>query len=387
MNSINLKGHFTKTEIWSPITSYYDQLAAPNSGLMYANTPWSGHYDVQSTIWVTAHTTQFVEPGWKYIDSACGYLPNDSGTYVTLHAPLKAKSDADWSVVLETVAANRPQHVTLTIGNGLKTSEVSIWQTNGQRSFEKIASLPVRNHEIVYDFEPDGIYTVTSTTGQGKGITSPPAPAAFPFPYSDDFESVPQGRTAKFLSDQDGAFEAQACERRSGICLKQQVTEKPIPWSTLPAPFTLAGDVKWTNYSVSVDVLIPAQGAATVQGRVDTADLFKDKEAIYPSGYVFRVETSGAWSLLSTQLQHPTVILAQGTAHLSANWHRLGLQFRGNQITAILDGHDMTSVQDASHSAGMIAIGSNWTAVEFDNLQVSNLTDPDAALANAGFCM
>jgi len=370
-NENYLKAHFTKTEIWSPVTSYYDLLAAPNSGLMYANTPWSGHYDVQSTIWVTAHTTQFVDPGWKYIDSACGYLPNDSGTYVAFHAPLKAGTDADWSVVLETVAANRPQHVTLTIGNGLSTAAVSIWQTNAHHTFEKIATVPVRNRELVYDFEPDSIYTITTTTGQARGTTSPPAPAPFPFPYSDDFESVPRGRTAKFLSDQDGAFEAQPCDRRSGMCLKQQVTRKPIPWFTLPDPFTLAGDVKWTDYTVEVDALIPTDGAATVQGRIDTADLFKDKHVLYPSGYIFRVEASGAWSLLSTQLQHPTVTIAQGKVSLSSNWHHLALQFQANRITALLDGGPVTSVQDASHSAGMVAIGSNWTAVEFDNLKVS----------------
>ena len=71
-NQNYLQGSLTATEIWSPITSYYDNLAAPNSGLMYANTPWSGHYDVQSAIWVTAHTTQFAQPGWQYLDSASG---------------------------------------------------------------------------------------------------------------------------------------------------------------------------------------------------------------------------------------------------------------------------------------------------------------------------
>ena len=81
-----LEGAMTKTEIWSPITSYYDILAAPNSGLMYANTPWSGYYDVQSTIWVTAHTTQFAQPGWQYLDASSGYLP-EKGTYVTLRSP------------------------------------------------------------------------------------------------------------------------------------------------------------------------------------------------------------------------------------------------------------------------------------------------------------
>ena len=54
-----ITGKMTATEIWSPITSYYDILAAADSGLMRANTPWSGNYDVAPAIWATAHTTQF----------------------------------------------------------------------------------------------------------------------------------------------------------------------------------------------------------------------------------------------------------------------------------------------------------------------------------------
>ena len=105
-NQNYLEGSLTATEIWSPITSYYDNLAAPNSGLMYANTPWSGHYDVQGTIWATAHTTQFAQPGWQYLDSASGYLP-EKGSYVSLRSPDKK----NWSVVLETIGAKHPQTV------------------------------------------------------------------------------------------------------------------------------------------------------------------------------------------------------------------------------------------------------------------------------------
>jgi hypothetical protein len=32
-------------------------------GLMYAWQPWSGHYAVPPTVWASAHTTQFAEPG------------------------------------------------------------------------------------------------------------------------------------------------------------------------------------------------------------------------------------------------------------------------------------------------------------------------------------
>ena len=92
----------TKTEIWSPVSSYYDSLLLPDSGLMTANPPWSEHYDVQPAVWATAHTTQFAQPGWQYLDSACGYL-TAGGSYVTL------KSGEDYSVILETVDAREPQ--------------------------------------------------------------------------------------------------------------------------------------------------------------------------------------------------------------------------------------------------------------------------------------
>ena len=79
-------GRMTKTVIWSLISSYYDILPLPNSGPMKALEPWSGHYEVQPAIWAIAHTTQFAQPGWKYLDSGCGTLEGQ-GSYVTLRSP------------------------------------------------------------------------------------------------------------------------------------------------------------------------------------------------------------------------------------------------------------------------------------------------------------
>ncbi len=79
-------GKMTKTVIWSVVSSYYDNLPLPSSGVMRANTPWSGHYEVQPALWATAHTTQFAQPGWKYLDGGCGLLAG-GGSYVTLKAP------------------------------------------------------------------------------------------------------------------------------------------------------------------------------------------------------------------------------------------------------------------------------------------------------------
>ena len=366
-NQNYLQGSLTATEIWSPITSYYDNLAAPNSGLMYANTPWSGHYDVQSAIWVTAHTTQFAQPGWQYLDSASGALP-EKGSYVTL----RSSDNKNWSVVLETIGAQHPQTVSFRLAGGLATTEVHIWETNSTRTFERVGGVNPVNGEFEYTFDADSLYSLTTTTGQGKGTAQPPPAAAFPLPYADDFERTPLNHIPKYLSDQDGAFEVHRCDGRAGQCLEQVISSKPIPWGPLPDPFTLAGDAAWTDYSVGVDVHFLTAAAATVMGRIDSADVFQDGKARLPSGYVLRMEAGGAWELLSAEFKKPEVTLASGSAKIDRHaWHRLELRFRGKQIAASLDGVTLATVESAAHTHGMFALGTEWNHIQFDNLRVT----------------
>lgn len=366
-NENYLKGHFTATEIWSPITSYYDNLAAPNSGLMYANTPWSGHYDVQSAIWVTAHTTQFAQPGWTYLEKSCGDLP-ENGDYVTL----KSTDGKDWSVVLQTIDAKHPQSVQFTVAGGLSTATVHVWETNSSRSFEHVADVPVRDGKFSYTFDPDSLYSLTTTTGQHKGTAQPPAAAPFPLPYKESFESTQLDRSPKFLADQDGAFEVRKCEGRSGQCLEQLITDRPIPWGPLPDPWTMAGNADWADYKVGADVRIDGTGSAMVIGRIDSANVFADQQARLPSGYALRLHSDGVWELLSTAYHRPTRTLAQGKASIaSGEWHNLGLVFQGEKIAANLDGKALATVQDAAHKKGMIGIGSEWNRAQFDNLAVT----------------
>src|SRR5579875_753359 len=194
-NQNYLEGSLTATEIWSPITSYYDNLAAPNSGLMYANTPWSGNYKVQGTIWATAHTTQFAQPGWQYLDSSSGYLP-DKGSYVALGSPDKK----NWTVVLETIDAKTPQNVRFRLTGGLPDSKVHIWETNSSRTFEHVSDVMPKHGVFQYTFDPDSLYSLSTTTGQGKGTAVPPPPAPFPLPYADDFEHTALNRAPKYLA-------------------------------------------------------------------------------------------------------------------------------------------------------------------------------------------
>ncbi|HEY7305748.1 MAG TPA: hypothetical protein VH601_16600 [Bryobacteraceae bacterium] len=360
-----LQGAFTKTEIWSPITSYFENLAAPHSGLMYANTPWSGHYDVQGTIWATAHTTQFAQPGWQYMDSASGFLPGNAGTYVALKSP----QSHDWSIVLETIQAQKPQELRFRIAGGLSNGTVHVWETNSRKTFEHVADISPHDTAFAYTFEPDSLYSLTTTTGQGKGSAKPPPDKPFPLPYSEDFEGIAVNHTPKYLADQDGAFEVHPCQERAGRCLEQVITKKPIPWGPLPNPFTLTGDSNWTDYQVSAGALPVTANEVALMGRIDSADVFQDDKALWPSGYVLRVQKNGSWNLLSTAYKAPVRTLASGHTGISG-WMHLALAFHGDQITAAINGKQVASVHDSAHKAGMFAIGTDWGRAQFDDVRV-----------------
>lgn len=369
-NNNYLKGGFTATEIWSPITSYYGILAAPHSGLMIANTPWSGYYKVQGAIWATAHTTQFAQPGWQYLDQSCGYLP-EKGNYVTLKSP----NGRDWSVILQTIDAKHPQRVNFTIIEGLKDGPVHIWETNSTKTFDHVADVVVRNGKFSYTFDPDSLYSLTTTTGQHKGTAQPPSPAPFPFPWYENFQQTPLHGTAPYLSDQDGAFEVESCVQRKGHCLEQVVTQKPIPWgSILPDPWTLAGNVKWTDYRVSADVHFIGPGSVMLLGRIDSANVFADHKAVLPSGYVFQVDSNGQWALLSARYKEPTRTLAKGTFRGGvSDWIHLGLAFHGKQISASLNGKTIASIEDSAHTHGMFGLGTGWNRAQFGNLAITSI--------------
>jgi hypothetical protein len=52
------------------VSAFYPTVAFWNEGLMSATEPWSGHYVVPPTVWVTAHTTQFTKAGIsRYLQS------------------------------------------------------------------------------------------------------------------------------------------------------------------------------------------------------------------------------------------------------------------------------------------------------------------------------
>jgi hypothetical protein len=186
-------GKMTASIVWSPVTSYYDIFPIAGSGLMRANQPWSGHYEVQPAIWLTAHTTQFIQPGWKYLGgNACQMLP-EGGSRVAAISP----DGKDFSVVVETMDAKKPQKLSFRLAGGLAGAKLRAWQSTKKEQFLQIADIPVENGVFNLQAEPETVYSLTTTEGQHKGATVIPPSLPLPLPFKENFDGYPFGATPK----------------------------------------------------------------------------------------------------------------------------------------------------------------------------------------------
>lgn len=361
-----ISGKMTKTVIWSPITSYYDNLPLPGSGVMRANTPWSGYYDVQPALWATAHTTQFANPGWKYLDgSGCGYL-STAGSYVTL----KSTNGSDYSIIIETIDTGSSQTVTFNLTGGLSTGAVHVWRTNSSSNFVQLSDITPSVGSFTITLDGGSIYSLTTTTGQAKGTAAGPASSAFPYPYTDNFESYTVGLTPKYFSDQGGIFEVANRTVGSGKCLRQIMAQKGIEWHYHydPYPETFLGNTGWTDYEVISDVYIENSGYVSIFGRVGNIP----QNTNPPSGYWMKVDQAGNWEIKAS-----STTIASGTTSFSANaWHTLKLKFSGTSIQGYVDGVQIVGVSDSSYGSGMAGLGGGWNNAQFDNFTVQSFSGP-----------
>ncbi len=337
-------GRITSSLVWSPITSYYDILPIPGSGLMYANSPWSGNYLVQPGIWAMAHTTQFAQPGWQYLDNASALLT--VGSYVSL------KNGSDYSIIAETVDASQSQALSFKITGGLSSGPLHVWVSNATNQFVQAADIIPVNGQFTITLAPGSIYSLTTTTGQSKGITNPHAPAPFPFPYNDTFESYPLDQTAKYFSAMTGSFEIADCAGdRAGRCLRQAAPYSPIRWS-LAGPFepsSILGSSTWTDYQVSADVFFEEPGTVMLIAHMSGVEQNEGNL----KAYEFYLSNAGNWSLCRGKL----VCFASGSVPLTPNsWHTMKLAYNGGRLQGTIDQTVVTTLSDGSLISGMAGL-------------------------------
>jgi O-glycosyl hydrolase len=367
-------GKVTAAIYWPIVSAIYDNLPYDNIGLIKCNQPWSGHYVVTPSVWAMAHTAQFTQPGWRYIDGASGFFNDDPtgahGSYVTLKSP----DSKDYSVIIETVQAKAAQTVRFSV-TGFPNSAVHLWSTdftssNSSDWFVQQPDIVPAGGQFPLTIQPGYVYTVTTTTGQSKGAAPAPASGPFPMPYSEDFESYTTGKLAKYFSDMYGAFETTLCAGgRKGTCLSQVVPAEPTSWKkTANRPFTILGDLDWSDYRVSSDFLLQQPGSVDLIGRL--TGMSGDDT---PNSYLLRVSDSGLWSVLKSGAKQAEAVLASGqVSPLGVGaWHALSLEFHGGSLIARIDGVALQTVADSSYSKGMVGLGVvGYTLAQFDNFKV-----------------
>jgi galactosylceramidase len=217
----------TATISWSLIWSAYTNLVCNGAGLMRAHTPWSGNYEVSAPIWMSAHWTQFVAPGWRFLtvngggsgyirDPAAGPGARPAGTYVTLAPPSGA---ADVALIAETLVNDAciprdyaPVTATFTLAGGFPAAGTVLqaWRTTREAYFVRIDDVPVgADGSFTVQLPIDSITTYSTVTGATHGAfpASPiPAPAPWALPYADDFSSYAEDAMARYFSDQGGSW-------------------------------------------------------------------------------------------------------------------------------------------------------------------------------------
>ena len=369
---------------WPILASLYQNLYFHDQGLITATQPWSGAYSVGRTAWTIAQTTQFTSPGWKYLDTATGYLGGNrgNGSYVSYAAPDKSA----WSTVFETMDATASQTVTLSVAGGLPGGALHVWSTDlsapGTATPHMVQNVDLTASGGTYTLTlaPGHIYTVTTTTGQGAGSTTSPQRTQLALPYSDSFAGYSAGQEAKYLSSMNGAFQAASCGGgRTGECLRQMAPVQPIRWTAEHSdlPYTLMGDLGWSNYTVSSDILLEQSGsAAEIIGRAGSQGKFNGGL----NAYHLRLSDTGAWSLLKTSGSWTWTTLASGTvtAPGTNTWHNLSLSFQGTAITAKIDGSTVGTVADSSYGGGQVGLGTaGYYPVQYSHLSITPGTVPD----------
>jgi O-glycosyl hydrolase len=371
MNRHYIDAEVTGNLNWALISAWYDNFPIGGTGLMLAERPWSGYYEVGPSIWVDAHTTQFTQPGWRYLDGASGYSTGGAS-----HVALRSPDTNDYSVVIETLDSSDTETLRLDVTGGLSSGPVHVWSTDlttptTADDFVRQGSVDAADGAYDLTVEPGHVYTLSTTTGQAKGgaaSTADPG-AQLPLPYAEDFEQVGGLGLAHYFADVHGGFEAIRCAGgRDGTCYEQQVTRQPLTWhDTNMPPTTITGDPRWWgDYEVSVDALLDKAGHVELLGRVDS-------QQHNAAGYHLRVADTGAWTLFTQDLQGRDRSLASGSVAAlgTGTWHQLTLRFRGEQITALLDGDELVSVENADHTTGQVGLRvGGWQRAQFDNLRV-----------------
>ena len=352
------------------------------TGLMQANKPWSGFYQIYPTVWITAHFNQFAPMGWQTVDGGCGGLfcetntvydsitlgtagikeewPRPRVNYLTLVSPDRK----DYSII---VVNTSPFARTLDFEvSDLPGKPLHQWVSTEQDQFVNTGTVRPEDGKFTLGIAPWSICSLTTTTGQRKGQPKRPIPQdhILSLPYSDDFESYRIGADARYTHNIAGYFEV-VQDAGGSKTLRQSVPAKGLTWA-IPKdnyPCVAIGDVRWSDYEVSTQARLEGdKGDMALWARVKS---FRDHGL---GGYTLRVNAAGHWELGCSRTSggpkadtYSEKTLAQGQIpdFKSDAWHTLAILVDGNRIKGSIDGLPVADIQDTTYAAGAVGY-STW---------------------------
>jgi Glycosyl hydrolase family 59 len=346
LNDSYNQGGITGILVWPLLDAIPPDLPHENRGLVVAEFPWTGYYQVTPLTWVIAQTTQFVSPGWNY--GAYGNLPG-GGSYTSYLAPGRSA----WSVVAQTSVAATAQQVTFQVTGGLPTGAVHVWTTNlrGPGQFVQHGDIIPHNGLFTAVLQPGYVYTFTTTTGQSRAGGHPPAvPDAgpMPVPYTASPDSAGM---ADLLSPIEGSF------AYINGTLTQTTVGQPVEWGDTggdPAPYAVVGQNAWSDYTVSARVTLPASGPAGAS-LIARFQGFAGTTISHFRGYELTIRADGDWQVVASGPVPAT--LASGSVS-PATAYTLSLTTRGTTISALINGSSVASVTSSLYRNGPAGLGS-----------------------------
>jgi hypothetical protein len=424
---------------WPVLDAMPPGLPFENRGLVTAHEPWSGSYRVNAMSWAIAQLTQFAWPPsghtrWKYLNSASRLLRGrrPSGSYVTLIRSTRTHARTGrhhrrkrtvtrvtaWSTIIEATTAATTQRADFRVSGGehLARHVVHVWASDfsgragsGSWFVHQRSIRPGRGGRFSLTIRPGWVYSLTTTSGQGRGHARGRPAAALRLPFTESLAG--SGRAGRgddeppFLAAQDGAFELARCrvaDGRDHRCTEQQAAATPVFWHNAGAvsgahyPYAVIGDKSWADYKVSADVLVPRTGSAGLIGRFGCRRGVPDIGQF--DGYLFDVASSGAWRLIrnadpapggssrasATNCSGPPAsaqTLASGQLGRplgTRTWHRLSLAMSGSAITASVGSQVVARVTDSAWTSGLAGLEagartSAWPHVQYSHLSVTRL--------------
>ncbi|NWU88740.1 GALC Galactocerebrosidase, partial [Upupa epops] len=389
LNQNYVNGNMTSTIAWNLVASYYQELPFGRCGLMTAQEPWSGHYKVEAPIWITAHTTQFTQPGWSYLQ-VDGHL-EAGGSFVALTDGL-----GNLTIIIETMTHNHsqcirpplphfsvtPQRATFYLkGSFYAVKTLQVWHSrldfeSGNSSlFQQLHPLKVWKGSFSLDLNVDEVYTLTTLkTGKKCVCAKPPPPHPFPSNYKDDFNiRNPPFSEAPNFADQTGVFEYFINASDPGdhvFTLRQVVVQRPITWvSDADQTISVIGNFQWVNMTLTCDIYIekPRDGGVFIAGRVDNGGIYVRRT----QGVFFWVFADGTYRVTSDIAGEE--ILMKGLSGVRDNaWHTLTLKIQGASASGLLNGYLLwDNVTISKPSNGWAAIGTrSFEFAQFDNFHV-----------------